>query len=103
MFHQFRPKIRVYGNRRDGCSCKATLNCLISHDIELVGLQNFYLGFSKCIKFSENFHFFNILFLFFKIFPFKIKMFKKTYLQYVRGEWLMNMCTQFQVDIFKNG
>ena len=23
--------------------------------------------------------------------------------QYVRGQWLTNMCTKFQVDIFKNG
>ena len=47
MFRRFRPKIRVYGNRRHGCSFKATINCLIWNDVELVGLQNFYLGFQN--------------------------------------------------------
>ena len=41
----------------------------------------------------------NIFFLFSKRFPFKINI---KNVQYVRGQWLMNMCIQFQVDIFKN-
>ena len=41
MFHQFRPKIRVYGNHRHGCSVKATINCFIWHDVELLGLPDF--------------------------------------------------------------
>ena len=36
------------------------------------------------------------------MFPLKIKIFKKT-VQYVRGQWLIIMCTKFQVDNFKNG
>ena len=44
MFRRFRPKIRVYGNRRHGCSFKATINFLIWNDVELVVLQNWYLG-----------------------------------------------------------
>ena len=60
MFHQFRPKIRVYGNRRLGCSFKATINCLIWNDVELVGLQNCYLGFLKILKIPKNFQKFQL-------------------------------------------
>ena len=38
MFRRFQPKIRPYGNRRHRCSFKATINCLIWNDVELVGL-----------------------------------------------------------------
>ena len=69
MFRRFRLKIRVYGNRCHECSFKATINCLIWSDGELVGLQNCYLGFSK----------FSTIFFFFKIFSLKIKIFKKPY------------------------
>ena len=34
-------------NRLHECSFKATINCFIRNDGELVGLQNCYLGFSK--------------------------------------------------------
>ena len=65
MFRRFRAKIRVYGNRRHGCSFKATINFLIWNDVELVGLQNCYLGlwkfwkFLKISKFSTIFSFSN--------------------------------------------
>ena len=64
MFRRFRLKTRVYGNRRHECSFKATINCLIWNDGELVGLQNCYLGFffenfEKCLKFSTFFLFQN--------------------------------------------
>ena len=101
MFRRFRPKIRVYGNRCNGCSFKATIHFLIWNDVELVGLQNCYLGFSKFWKFPKISKMFNIFFPFSKFSPSKSK-FSKTIL-YVRGQCLMNMCTQFQVDIFKNG
>ena len=42
-----------------------------------------------------------ILFLFMSVSP-QIKIFKKT-VTYVRGQCLVNMCTKFQVNIFKNG
>ena len=83
MFRRFRAKIRVYGNRRHGCSFKATINFLIWNDVELVGLQNSDLGFWKFWKFLKNFQnsskIFKIFdfFFFFKIFPLKIKIFKK--------------------------
>ena len=77
MFRRFRPKIRVYGNRCHGGSFKATINCLIWNDVELVGLQNCYVGLSKFRKFpkisKKNFSFF------FKISTLKIKIFKKPY------------------------
>ena len=76
MFRRFRPKIRVYGNRRHGCSFKATINFLIVNNVELVGLQNWYLGFGKFWKFLKISKIFD-LFFFFKIFPLKIKIFKK--------------------------
>ena len=76
MFRRFRSKIRVYGNRRHGCSFKASINFLIWNDVELVGLQNCYLGF-KILKIPQNFPNFRQFFFFFKIFPLKIKIFKK--------------------------
>ena len=83
MFRRFRPKIRVYGNRRHGCSFKATINFLIWNDVELVGLQNCYLGFGKFCNFPifQNFQQF---FSFFKIFSPQNQNFQKT-VQYVRG------------------
>ena len=78
MFRRIRPKIRFYGNHRYGCSFKAKIDCLIQNDVELVGLQNCHLGFSKFWKFPEKFKIFNI-FLFFKIFALKIKIFKKPF------------------------
>ena len=79
MFRRFRPKIRIYGNRRHGCSFKATINCFILNDVELVGLQNCYLGFSKFWKFAK-FPKLSTFFLFKKKnFPLKIKIFKKPY------------------------
>ena len=101
MFRRFRSKIRVYGNRRHGCSFKVTINFLIWNDVKLVGLQNCYLGFWKIWKFLKIFKIFDNFFYFSK-FPPQNQNFQKTG-QYVRGQWLMNMCTKFQVDIFKNG
>ena len=69
MFRRFRPKIRVYGNRRHGCSFKATINFLIWNDVELVGLQNCHLGFWKFGKFLKIFKIFDIFFLFQKFPP----------------------------------
>ena len=77
MFRRFRPKIRVYGNRRHGCSFKAAIKCLIRSDVELVGLQTCYLGFSKCWKFPKISKISNIFFL--QNSPLKIKIFKKPY------------------------
>ena len=101
MFRRFRAKIRVYGNRRHGCSFKATINFLIWNDVELVGLQNCYLRFWKFWKFLKISKIFDNFFLF-QNFPPQNQNFQKTG-QYVRAQWLMNMCTKFQVDIFKNG
>ena len=101
MFRRFRAKIRVNGNRRHGCSFKATINFLIWNDVELVGLQYCYLGFSKFWKFLKIFKIFNIFFSFSKFLP-SNQNFQKNG-EYVRGQLLMNMCTKFQVDIFKNG
>ena len=77
MFRRFWPKIRVYGNRRHGCSFKATINCLIWNDVELVRLQNCYLGFSKCKKIKKS-KIFNIFFLF-QNFPPQNQNFQKPY------------------------
>ena len=76
MFRQFRAKIRVYGNRRHGCSFKATINFLIWNYVELVGLQNCYLGFWEFWKFLKIFKIFDIFFLF-QNFPPQNKNFQK--------------------------
>ena len=77
------------------CSFKATINFLIWNDVELVGLQNCYLGFSKfwkVPKISKNVN----IFLLFQNFPSQnIFSLHKTE-QYVRGQWLINMCTNFK-------
>ena len=70
---------------RHGCSFKATIDCLIWNDVELVGLQNCYLGFSKYWKFTNFFSKFSTFIFLFKNFPLNIKIFKKT-VQYVRGQ-----------------
>ena len=77
MFRRFRAKIRVYGNRRHGCSFKATINFLIWNDAELVGLQNCYLGFSKFWKLLKIFKISTIFFSFSKFSPSKSKFSKK--------------------------
>ena len=100
MFRRFWPAKWVYGNRRHWCNFKATINWLIWNDVELVGLQNCYLGFSL-----ENFEKKCPFFLFETVSP-PNQNFQKN-VTYVRGSWisiwicLMNMCTKFQVDIFK--
>ena len=100
MFRRFRAKIRVYGNRRHGCSFKATINFLIRNDVELVGLQNCYLRF-RFFLIPQNFQ--NFQRLFFQNFTPQNQNFQRFQNgQYDRGQWLMNMCTKFQVDIFKN-
>ena len=86
MFRRFRLKIMVYGNRRHECSFKATINCLIWNDGELLGLQNCYLGFSKKFKFRK-FPKLSTFFSFFKIFPIKIKIFKKPYNMLEGNDW----------------
>ena len=86
MFRRFRPKIRVYGNHRHGCSLKATINCLIWNDVELVGLQNCHLGFSKFWKIPKISKIFNIFF-FFKIVPLTIKIFNKPYNILEDNDW----------------
>ena len=99
MFRRFWSTKWVYGNRRHWCSFKATINWLICNDVEWVGLQKCYLGFYflwKKWKFSKR-----SIFLFLIQFP-PNQNFQKTVIN-VRGLCLMNMCTQFQVDIFKNG
>ena len=59
-------------------------------------------GFENFENF-QNFQNFQFLYIsVFKIFTLINQNFQKTG-QYVRGQWLMNMCTKFQVDIFKNG
>ena len=73
MFRRFRAKIRVYGNRRHGCSFKATINFLIWNDVELVGLQNCYLWFCKFGKFLKIFKIFDNFFSFSKFYPSKSK------------------------------
>ena len=78
MFRRFRPKIRVYGNHRHGCSFKDTINCLIWNDVELVELRNCYLGFWKFWKFLK-FPKFSTIFFLFKKFPPQNQHFQKTY------------------------
>ena len=53
----------------------------------------------KFWKFLKIFKIFDNFFSFSKCSP-QNQNFQKTG-QHVRGQWLMNMCTQFQVDIFK--
>ena len=79
MFRRFRPKLRVYENRRHGCSFKATINFLIWNDVDLVGLQNCYLGFWKFWKFLKSFKIFNIFFLFQNFPPQNQNFQKKSY------------------------
>ena len=102
MFHRFWPTKWVYENRRHWCSFKATINWLIWNDVDLVGLENCYLGFSKFWKFwGKKNKKMSTFFSFQDSFP-PHQNFQKT-VTYVRGQCLMNMCTKFQVDIFKNG
>ena len=56
----------------------------------------------KMFKIPQNFQNFRQFFFLFQNFHPQNQNFQKTG-QYVRGQWLMNMCTKFQVDIFKNG
>ena len=79
MFRRFRPKIRVYGNRRHGCSFKATINCLKRSDVVLVGLQNCHFGFSKFSKFPKNVQNFQRFFSFSKFTPQNQNFQKKPY------------------------
>ena len=55
----------------------------------------------KILKILKNFQKMPNFFLFETVSP-QIKIFKKN-ITYLRGQCLMNMCTRFQVDIFKNG
>ena len=87
MFRRFRAKIRVYGNRRHGCSFKATINFLIWNDVELVVLQNCYLGFWFFLNSLKIFKIFDNFFFFIKIFPLKIKIFKKS-VNMLEGWWI---------------
>ena len=83
MFRRFWPTKWVYGNRRHWCNFKDTINWLIWNDVELVGLQNCYLGlpkFWKISKISKNAQFF----LFSSQFP-PNQNFQKT-VTYVRGQ-----------------
>ena len=101
MFRRFWPAKWVYGNRRHWCSFKATINLLIWNDVELVGLQNGYLDFSKFWKFWEKKKIPKMsIFFFSRQFPPNQNLQKN--ITYVRGQCLMNMCTKFYVDIFKN-
>ena len=102
MFRRFRPKIRVYENHRHECSFKTTFNWLIWNDVELGGLQTCYSVFSKFWTF-RNISKFSTFFPFFKIVTLKTILSPKKNLLYVRGQWLINMCAKFQVDIFING
>ena len=56
----------------------------------------------EILKIPQNFQNFRQFFFLFQNFPPQNQNFQKTG-QYVRGQRLMNMCTKFQVDIFKNG
>ena len=56
---------------------------------------------SQYVNSNLNFQNFRHFFLF-QNFPPQNQKFQKT-VPYVRGQWLMNMYTKFQVDIFKNG
>ena len=76
MFRRFRAKIRVYRNRRHGCSFKATINFSIWNDVELVGLQNCYLGVWKFWKFLKIFKIFDNFFSFSTFSPSKSKFSK---------------------------
>ena len=72
MFRRFWPTKWVYGNGRHWCSFKGTINWLIWNDVELVGLQNCYLGSSKFWKFTKKCPFF----FFSRQFPPKLKFSK---------------------------
>ena len=83
------------GNATKGAVFKL-INCLIWYDVELVWLQNCYLGFSKFWKLRKKFEE--------KIYlkkSLKIKICKNV--QYVWGQCLMNMCTNFKSISSKKG
>ena len=54
------------GNATKGAVLKSTINCLIWYDVELVGLENCYLGLSKFWKFRKIFKKIFIFYLFSK-------------------------------------
>ena len=58
------------------CSFRAKIDCLIRNDVELVGLQNCYLGFYFFLKFRKFSKILNIYFSFSKISPSKSKFSK---------------------------
>ena len=101
MFRRFRPKIRVYGNRRHGCSFKSYNQLSYMKWRRISSATKLLSRIFKTLKIPQNFQSFNIFFLF-QNFSLQNQNFQKT-VQYVRGQWLMNMCIKFQVDIFKNG
>ena len=76
MFHRFGPTIRVYRKRHQGHNFSDTINCLIVYDVELVRLQNCYLGFSNFEDSEKNKKILKILY-FRNIFLLKTKFSKK--------------------------
>ena len=88
MFRRFRAKIRVSGNRRHGCSFKATIHFLIWNDVELVGLQNCYIGFWKFWKFLKIFKIFDNFFSFSKFSPSNFFFFKPDNMLEGNGWWI---------------
>ena len=87
---RFRPKIRVYGNHRHGCSLQATTNWRISNDVELVGLQNYSLRFSKLCNFRKITKIFNLFFSFLNLSPSKSCFFKKLCNMLQGNGWLIS-------------
>ena len=76
MFRRFRSKIRVYGNRRHGCSFKATNNFLIWNDVELVGYKTSISDFEH-FENSSKFPQFSTIFFLFQNFPPQNPIFQK--------------------------
>ena len=99
MFRRFWPTKRVDRERHQRRSFRSTINCLIWYDVELVGLENWYLGFSKFWKFQKYSKKY-LFYLFSKQnIPLKIKI-KNVHILEGNGWWI---CVQtFKVDFVKN-
>ena len=99
MFRRFRPTVGVYGNRRHGCSFKATINCLIWNDVEWVGRKTVISNFRN-FENDEKSQILNNLFSFSKFPPSYSKFSNKTWYMLNGNGWKMRV-QSFKSKSFK--
>ena len=89
MSRRFRPKIRVYGNHRHGCSFKLQSIVLLYEMTWNCRATKLLSEIFKILKITKNHLSFQHFFFFFNIFPLEIKIFnKKVYSSEGNGWWI---------------